>query len=154
MVLPIVLRCFVVLKGGIWEHKLVHDHSVAGNVQVVCSSTPWSNFNADAVMLVGIHLFGWMANAFWWGGINHVILMTCWSNWYFMCLYEWGLGSLQCMSRSLYIAYAAGGLTVGPFAACWYLVCQACFPRSCATFSAKLVHIFFFLGWYSSLAWY
>lgn len=39
--LPILLRdCFVVRQGGIWEHKLVHDHSVAGNLQVVCYSSP------------------------------------------------------------------------------------------------------------------
>lgn len=63
-------------------------------------------------MLVGNHLFGWMTHVFWWGSVNHVIFMTCWSNLYFMCLYERGLGSLQCMSRSLHTACAAGALKV------------------------------------------
>lgn len=41
-----------------------------------------------------------------------MIFMTCWSNLYFTCLYERGLGSLQCMSRSLHTACAAGALKV------------------------------------------
>lgn len=57
-------------------------------------------------MLIGIHLFGWMVDFFRWGNVNHVVFMTCWSNWYCMCLYEWGLCSLQCMSRSLHAAAA------------------------------------------------